>query len=380
MKADELLDAIGMISDEYVQDAKTVQKVKRNYSWMKWGAMAACACLVVFLGLQSGFFGGSMDTTSNSGPQYENSSNTSTSTSNSGSNGAPSMDSSAGASDGDGMQESAETENNQGSYPFNDKQVLEYVGMELADMETESGTIVFNEITDMEMYRELNDMQSVVGEVYYDTHDGLYQYMTALPDTEYILMTVRDGLLEDRSGNEAFLQACEEQEGLERLTEYLLWEEKLGTSLYGAISEGAEAVALQIAPAEGPNGQVGVFVSKDLDALGEEMQAFVTPMREMQGTEQSTILDGQEVVVQYFYQQRMFREEAVEECYNYYVYFEKDDMQYLYQYSSNWTLPGEAVTALHNPPDTISEALSQEESRELFVEVLTGIVEALEQE
>ena len=70
----------------------------------------------------------------------------------------------------------------------------------------------------------------------------------------------------------------------------------------------------------------------------------------------------------------MLRDETQEECYQYYAYFEKDGVEYLYQYSSNWTIPGEAVTAIHNPPHTISEAISQEESREMFVDILSAIV------
>ena len=51
MKTDTLLDAIGMIRDEYVQDAKAVRVVKKNHPWLKWSAMAACACVLVYIGL-----------------------------------------------------------------------------------------------------------------------------------------------------------------------------------------------------------------------------------------------------------------------------------------------------------------------------------------
>ena len=371
MKTDTLLDAIGMISDEYVQDAKSVYVVKKSHPWLKWSAMAACACFLVYLGLQSGFGGGfSQDCATNEGSSMNAGSAQSTG-SNSATSGNTSTESNEMASDS--WQESADGAGNQGSYPYNDKFVLDYVGMELEDMVTEEGAIVFNEITDIEMYRDLNYHPS--GAYLYETHAGLYCYLNAQKDTGYFLMTVEDGL---RSGNETYEWACAEYDSMENVTEYLLWEEGLGTSLYGAATEEAGAVALQTTPAEGPNGQITLLVSKNLDALGEEVHALVTPMREMLGTEQASTFNGQEMAVQYFYQQRMFREEAVEECYNYYVYFEKDDTQYLYQYSSNWTLPGESVTAIHNPPHTLSEALSQEESRELFADVLAGMLESLE--
>ncbi len=367
MRPDTLLDAIGMISDEYIQDAKAVHVVKKNHTWLKWGAMAACACFLVYLGIQSGF-GGSFSqesATNNAG----NSMNAGSAQSTGNSNTALESDGVASES----WQEPESVEGNQGSYPYNDKVVLDYVGMLLADMETADELIVFNEITDIEMYRELN--YHVAGSYLYETRDSLYRYVVAEADTDYFRLTVEDGLW---SGGEAYETACTMQEGLDDVAEYLLWEEGLGTNLYGAVSDSMETVVLKTTLAEGPNGQVTVLVSKDLDALGDEVQAFVTPMREILGTEQGSIISGQEAAVQYFYQQRMFKEEAVEECYHYYVYFEKDAVQYLCQFTSNWTLPGEAVTAIHNPPYTLSEALSQEESRELFAEILSGIIKSLE--
>lgn len=372
MKADTLLDAIGMISDEYVQDAKSVRVVKRNHPWLKWSAMAACACLLVYLGLQSGFVGGfGGESATNDAGSMNAGTAQSTNSSNNSASGNTDTESNEMASDS--WQESVESDGNQGSYPYNDKLVLDYVEMKLEDMVTEDGTVVFNEITDIEMYRELN--YHPAGSWLYETHDGLYCYMTAQNDTEYFLMTVEDGL---RSGSRVYDSVRAEYDSLEDVAEYLLWEEGLGTSLYGAIAETVGTVALQTTPAKGPNGQITLLVSKDLDALGEKVQALVAPMREMLGAEQASTINGQEAAVQYFYQQRMFREEAMEECYNYYVYFEKDDVQYLYQYSSNWTLPGESVTAIHNPPHTLSEALSQEVSRELFADVLAGILKCLE--
>ena len=46
MKNENILDAIGMINEEAVWDAKEYQRPKSR-SWIKWGAMAACLCLVV---------------------------------------------------------------------------------------------------------------------------------------------------------------------------------------------------------------------------------------------------------------------------------------------------------------------------------------------
>ena len=53
MKNENILDAIGMINDEAVRDAKAYKRPKSR-SWLKWGAVAACLCLVV-LWLAQGF-------------------------------------------------------------------------------------------------------------------------------------------------------------------------------------------------------------------------------------------------------------------------------------------------------------------------------------
>ena len=45
MKADELLDMIGNTDDKMIAEAKITKKSRKN-TWVKWGAMAACLCLV----------------------------------------------------------------------------------------------------------------------------------------------------------------------------------------------------------------------------------------------------------------------------------------------------------------------------------------------
>lgn len=48
MKSENILDAIGMINEEAVREAKEYYRPKSR-SWVKWGAMVACLCLVVSL-------------------------------------------------------------------------------------------------------------------------------------------------------------------------------------------------------------------------------------------------------------------------------------------------------------------------------------------
>lgn len=50
MKKEKLYEAIGEIDDNYINDAHlTTKKKKSRPAWIKWGAMAACLCLVVAL-------------------------------------------------------------------------------------------------------------------------------------------------------------------------------------------------------------------------------------------------------------------------------------------------------------------------------------------
>ena len=49
MTPEYLLDAIGLIDDDLIQEAETAP-VHRPASWRRWGSLAACAVLVVALG------------------------------------------------------------------------------------------------------------------------------------------------------------------------------------------------------------------------------------------------------------------------------------------------------------------------------------------
>ena len=49
MKKEKLYEAIGEIDDNYINDAHLTTKKKSRPAWIKWGAIAACLCLVVAL-------------------------------------------------------------------------------------------------------------------------------------------------------------------------------------------------------------------------------------------------------------------------------------------------------------------------------------------
>lgn len=42
--------ALGNINDKYITEALQYQKNRKNTTWLKWGAIAACACLIISLG------------------------------------------------------------------------------------------------------------------------------------------------------------------------------------------------------------------------------------------------------------------------------------------------------------------------------------------
>jgi hypothetical protein len=46
MKKEEFSEVLGDINENYVKEAETVKK-SRKPAWVKWGAMAACICLVI---------------------------------------------------------------------------------------------------------------------------------------------------------------------------------------------------------------------------------------------------------------------------------------------------------------------------------------------
>lgn len=47
MNAKKFSEALGNVRDEYVSEAIAYQSKRKNRSWIKWGAMAACLCLAV---------------------------------------------------------------------------------------------------------------------------------------------------------------------------------------------------------------------------------------------------------------------------------------------------------------------------------------------
>lgn len=51
MKNDQIIDAIGMINDEAVRDAKAYRR-PQSRRWIKWGAMVACVAVAILVGVR----------------------------------------------------------------------------------------------------------------------------------------------------------------------------------------------------------------------------------------------------------------------------------------------------------------------------------------
>lgn len=47
MKEKRVLDILGKVDEKYIEEAAPAKRTRKSRSWVKWGAMAACLCLVV---------------------------------------------------------------------------------------------------------------------------------------------------------------------------------------------------------------------------------------------------------------------------------------------------------------------------------------------
>lgn len=52
MKNEKILDAIGKISEEYIEEAAPEKKKSKKSAWVRWGGIAACLVLVVYAGIR----------------------------------------------------------------------------------------------------------------------------------------------------------------------------------------------------------------------------------------------------------------------------------------------------------------------------------------
>lgn len=51
MSKDKVIDSLGRIDDDMIQSVEALRRKKRRPAWLKWGAIAACLCLVVSIAI-----------------------------------------------------------------------------------------------------------------------------------------------------------------------------------------------------------------------------------------------------------------------------------------------------------------------------------------
>lgn len=47
MKEERILSVLGQVDEKYIKEADPMNKTKKKNSWLKWGAAAACLCMVI---------------------------------------------------------------------------------------------------------------------------------------------------------------------------------------------------------------------------------------------------------------------------------------------------------------------------------------------
>ncbi|MBQ3009868.1 MAG: hypothetical protein IJA20_02880 [Methanocorpusculum sp.] len=330
MKREKLCDAMNLLPDDIIHETENVRAGKKrgNKTWLKWGTAVACLCLVIIGTLT-----------------------------------LPMLRQSPG-----GEHDEPATDN----YPYNDTDVLDYIGMPLEDLETDNGTVVFNEITDIEAYRKFNTNYGYEDKPYYSTRTTAYDFLTWYPvasENDFINVAIfeRDGSIENCPNYDEFLQFKDRAPIAADLVLEIF--EKGDTTHADAYYNGSiDSYGISFRPES--NCVATVVIGKDIASIDSRFEHILPIFQSALGTENSSYIGGQEVSIHYFYQNRLFRDSKTEEAYQYYVYFERDGLQYLYQFSSNWSLIGKDVSALHNPPSTLHYVETQDECRELFLEYL----------
>lgn len=325
MRGNELLDKMEMINPAYVEAADVKQKKKR--AWLRWGAMAACLGLIVF---------------------------------------------------GTVRISMRNQEPNSSDYPYNDHEVLDYIGKSLGNIQTDADEIVFNEITDIDAYRKFNTLYEYENKPYYSTRTTAFDLLTSYPvadenDLLNIAIFERDGSIENCPNYDDFLKFTEKAPIAAELIMQVF--ESGNASQADAYYNGSiDAAGISFRPTSTGNSIATVVIGKDLSAIDARFSNILPILQDTLGTENSSYIGAQEVSVHYFYQNRSFRGQKTEEAYQYYAYYERDGLQYLYQFSSNWSLIGQNFSAVHNPPSTLHYVETQGECREQFVDSLLTLL------
>ena len=329
MNSHELLELIGEADEQYVQDAKAIKPVRRRSVW----PLVAAACLLCVIGI--GWL----------------------------LSGTPGWNFGASA-----------------PHPYNDFAVLDYTGSDLDDFSCLGQTLVMNEIgaDELEAFRRFCTVYPQGHDPYYHTAEPLYNILTSQPisgeeDILSFLVHRKDGAFENSLSYDAYLSYLALDETHASFLERLFYLSKDGVE--ARYLKEKQILGLSTRPMV--NCSFTMLIGTDLHGLDPRLDGMLPIFDGTSGNAPST-LNGTEVTVTYFYQTRLYREETTEEAYRYFAYFEINGIQYLCQFSSNWTLPGETVAADHNPPSVLAPAFSQEDCRMKFAEMLIRIISYLQ--
>lgn len=331
MNRKDLYNGFNEVDDDILERSEAAMSRKKKPVWLKWSAMAACLCLVVFGVVTLPML--NQEPSNNVDPP------------------------------------------NSGDYPYNDGDVLDYIGMPLNDIETDSGTIIFNEITDIEAYRKFNTNYGYENKPYYSTRTTAYDFLTWYPvssENDFISVAIfeKDGSIENCPNYNEFLLYRDNAPIAAELIMQIF--EKGDTTHADAYYNSAiDSYGISFRPES--NCIATVVIGKDISSIDDRFENILPIFQSTLGTGNSSFIGEQEISVHYFYQNRLYRDSKTEEAYQYYVYFERDGLQYLYQFSSNWSLIGQDISAIHNPPHTLHYVETQDRCRELFVDYLLTI-------
>jgi len=119
------------------------------------------------------------------------------------------------------------------------------------------------------------------------------------------------------------------------------------------------------------NSSLSVIVSKDFSAVEETVSPHIAQMRTLLASEGASVINGKRCALRYIYQTRTHQEKGLEEeRYIYYAFFEKDGMEYLVQFTSNYTLPNTNQSALGNG----YSLKTQQQCRAAFESILADVL------
>ena len=336
MTAKRFSQALGNVRESYVNEAATYTEKKKTKNWLRWGGVAACLCLAVV--------GAIMIPMLNRGEIFN------------------------------------DDPPHYSEYPYNDRDALDYVGRSIDDIRTDLGTVTFNEITDIEAYRRFNTRYTQDNRPYYSTGTTAFDLLTEYPisgQNDFIGVSIfeKNGRVENCPNYDEFLLFKDKAPVAAELV-MQIFEKGDATHAYAYYNHVIDSYGISFCPES--NCDAGVVIGKDISAIDDRFKNILPILQCTLGTENSTYIGDQEISVHYFYQNRLFRDSKTEEAYRYYVYFERNGLQYLYQFSSNWSLMGRNVSAIHNPPHTLHYVASQEECLELFVDYLLTLVKTVD--